>query len=94
MTDEPRWWINESWLLTGPDIQRVFTADAWALESWPPCPVCGTMITAEYVLTPDVEGGWTYQGTGQWTCVDGCHESAAQARSQDLSATSPASQRD
>ncbi len=60
MTGEPRWWINESWLLAGLDIQRLFTEDAWALESWPPCPACGGMVTAEYVPTPDLEGGWTF----------------------------------
>ena len=74
MTNESRWQIDPgSWLLTGLDIHRQFTEDAWSQEAWPLCPVCGTTVTVEFITAPDLEGGWTYQCTGQWTCNSGCH---------------------
>lgn len=48
-----------------------FTAEEFARQVWPPCPVCGTPIVVDAIPAPS----WTDRDTviaGRWRCRRGC----------------------
>lgn len=63
--------------LTNPDAPRRFTAEEWAQQQWPPCPLCGATVEPEQIYITanrrDFElHGHTYM-PGLWSCPRGCN---------------------
>lgn len=60
--------------LTNPDypVGYRFTADEFASQEWPPCPVCGTTIRVDRVHNPSMETTTPMYITGRVECPNGC----------------------